>query len=506
MAKSLTYYTGASIVIQNLCSKISNYLWSIKIDSSPSTDACFKFKSLLLITEIYNIAIDCNNKRTSNLRDYFDGHTLEDCLDAIVTIDNVFENLGEIHDMFCEYDMKTTSLENFDFQKIYSLGPDKAHIDIHNPVADYPLVTDTAIWCGKLNSTNQIGRVFKDAKEELPKELRTRKIEKSRSLGFSANHKFDYCGMVEEMKRLSNEMTCSQIFDELWRSLEMIRWGFMTEAQDIYFIRTKKYNHISSNYDKRELGFCYETLPLIEYYRKRKNVFRSYKVDCKEKLLEWRIKERIDDRKLTANDLEKFLCEEEAYVLFKMEEDQESFKLFEWCRCGYGDTPHVWNKIAHMFYRRPTSNVFLEWEWKRECIYIWKSLVKLRIERERSVCVGKKEKHDDCISFEDIEKTKNKAKDDIIMAIYDFAIMQTDIDHAQPYINMLFSMSNIYSEAPEKANAIMKHFKNRTLLEEKFKGTGNTFIENNYGPLDGDVKEQKIELPMSNNQAIKQIK
>lgn len=503
MAKSLTYYTGASIVIQNLCSKISNYLWSIKIDGSPSTDACFKFKSLLLITEIYNIAIDCNNKRTSCLRDYFDGHTLEDCLDAIVTIDNVFEKLSEVHDLFCGYDKEAVCQENLDFKKIYSLGPDKAHLDIHNPVADYPLVTDTAIWSGKFNSTNQIGRVFKDAKEELPKDMQTRRIEKSRSLGFSANHKFDYCGVVEEMKRLANEMTCVQIFDEIWRSLEMIRWGFMTESQDIYFIRTKKYNQISNDYDKRELGFCYETLPLIEYYRKRKNVLRSYKVDCKEKLLEWRIDEKINDRKLTAHDLVKFLNEEEGYVLLKMKEDQESLKLFEWCRCGHGDTPQVWDKIAHMFYRRPSANNFLEWEWKRECIYIWKSLVMLRIEKEKSLNLEIKEKSESCISLEEIEKTKNKAKDDIVKAIYDFAIMQTDIDHAQPYINMLFSMSNIYSEAPEKANSIMKHFKNKTLLEEKYKSTGNTFIENNYGPIEGDVKEQKIEL--LNNQMKKQI-
>jgi hypothetical protein len=145
----------------------------------------------------------------------------------------------------------------------------------------------------------------------------------------------------------------------------MLRNVFMTDAEDIYYVRTGDFTAIEKVYDKEVIEYFYTKLPLKEYYEARSLFIQQMNEDMEVAIGEWRISRGYIGRKLTPQEQIEFLQERKDGVIENMKSYEELWKLR--MHSGGLDADVTPENFARMFYRRKgVDRYFIELQWELE--------------------------------------------------------------------------------------------------------------------------------------------
>lgn len=341
----------------------------------------FKFRSLVLLAEMYEYVRFFFVNREERLSEYFSGQTLSQSLEKVVLIEKLQENIRKVG--FDLEFLDTCSMmrdATFLYPDLYS-GIDMFKV-LHEKGIDgfceelsamqMPSVSKSVLWDGdgKNNMTHNYDRVFRKAKETLDGNLGKRIVKKVNNnvehfLDDDHIPCFDFRKFVVDMQQKADEATVEDIYSELFKALEMIRNVFMTDAEDIYYVRTGDFSAIEKVYDKDVIEHFYTELPLKEYYEARTVYIQQMNEDMEVSIGEWRISRGYIGRKLTSQELIEFLLERKDSVVDNMKSYEDFWKLR--MHSGGLDTDVTPENFARMFYRRKgVDRYFIELQWEFE--------------------------------------------------------------------------------------------------------------------------------------------
>lgn len=341
----------------------------------------FKFRSLVLLAEMYEYVRFFFANREERLSEYFSGQTLSQSLEKVVIIEKLQENIRKVgfdlefldtcsmmrDSVFLSPDLYT----GIDmFKVLHEKGIDGFCDELS--VMKMPSVSKSVLWNGdgKNNMTHNFERVFRKAKESFDRELGKRIVKKVNNnvehfLNDAHSSSFDFRKFVIDMQQKADEATVEDIYSELFKALEMIRNVFMTDAEDIYYVRTGDFSAVEKVYDKDVIKHFYTDLPLKEYYEARTMYIQQMNEDMEVSIGEWRISRGYIGRKLTSQELIEFLQDRKDNVVENMKSYEELWKLR--MHSGGLDTDVTPENFARMFYRRKgVDRYFIELQWEFE--------------------------------------------------------------------------------------------------------------------------------------------
>lgn len=339
----------------------------------------FKFRSLVLLAEMYEYVRFFFVYRESRLSEYFSGQTLCQSLEKVVFIEKLQDNIRKlgfdlsfldtyslVHnamfpDLYIAIDM---------FKVLHEKGIDEFCAKLSS--VQMPSVNKSVLWDGdgKNNRTHNFERVFRKAKENFDEDLGkqiVRKVLPPEKYFLDEEHeeKFNFQEFIVDMQQKANEATVEDIYVELFKALEMLRNVFMTDAEDIYYVRTGDFSAIEKVYDKEVIEHFYTKLPLKEYYDARSLFIQQMNEDMEVAIGEWRINRGYIGRKLTPQELIEFLQERKDAVIENMKSYEELWKLR--MHSGGLDADVTPENFARMFYRRKgVDRYFIELQWELE--------------------------------------------------------------------------------------------------------------------------------------------
>ncbi len=339
----------------------------------------FKFRSLVLLAEMYEYVRFFFVYRESRLSEYFSGQTLCQSLEKVVFIEKLQNNIRKLG-----YDLS--------FIDSYSLMYNAMFPDLHTAIDMFKVLHEKGIdeFCEKLsnvqmpsvnksilwdsdvknNRTHNFDRVFRKAKENLDEDLGKKLVRKVISLNNNPleeeqKSNFNFREFIVDMQQKANEATVADIYAELFKALEMLRNVFMTDAEDIYYVRTGDFSAIEKIYDKAVIEYFYTRLPLKEYYDARSLFIQQMNEDMEVAIGEWRISRGYIGRKLTPQEQIDFLQERKDVVIDNMKSYEELWKLR--MHSGGLDADVTPENFARMFYRRKgVDRYFIELQWELE--------------------------------------------------------------------------------------------------------------------------------------------
>ena len=339
----------------------------------------FKFRSLVLLAEIYDYVRQFFVYREARLSEYFSGQTLSLSLEKVAFIEKLQKNITRL-----EFDLDFldtfSMMHNAMFPDTYT-GIDMFKV-LHEKGIDgfceklssiqMPSVNKSVLWegDGKNNKTHNFNRVFRKAKETLSEELGNRIVKKvvqksDSALGEEYSGKFDFRQYIVDVQQKADEASVGDIYLELFKALEMLRNVFMTDAEDIYYVRTGDFTAIEKVYDKEVIEHFYTKLPLKEYYEARSLFVQQMNEDMEVSIGEWRINRGYTGRKLTPQENIEYLQEQKQKVIEEMKSYEELWKLR--MHSGGLDSIVTPENFARMFYRREgVDRYFIELQWQLE--------------------------------------------------------------------------------------------------------------------------------------------
>jgi len=339
----------------------------------------FKFRSLVLLAEMYEYVRFFFVYRESRLSEYFSGQTLCQSLEKVVFIEKLQDNIRKLGfdlsfldtyslmhnamfpDLYTAIDM---------FKVLHEKGIDELCTKLTS--VQMPSVNKSVLWDGdgKSNRTHNFERVFRKAKENMGEDLGkqiVRKVIPPEKFFLDEEHeeKFNFREFIVDMQQKANEATVEDIYVELFKALEMLRNVFMTDAEDIYYVRTGDFSAIEKVYDKDVIEHFYTKLPLEEYYEARSLFIQQMNEDMEVAIGEWRINRGYIGRKLTPQEQIEFLQERKDDVIENMKSYDELWKLR--MHSGGLDADVTPENFARMFYRRKgVDRYFIELQWELE--------------------------------------------------------------------------------------------------------------------------------------------
>ena len=339
----------------------------------------FKFRSLVLLAEMYEYVRFFFVYRESRLSEYFSGQTLCQSLEKVVFIEKLQDSIRKLGfdlsfldtyslmhnamfpDLYTAIDM---------FKVLHEKGIDEFCTKLTS--VQMPSVNKSVLWDGdgKSNRTHIFERVFRKAKENMGEDLGkqiVRKVIPPEKFFLDEEHeeKFNFREFIVDMQQKANEATVEDIYVELFKALEMIRNVFMTDAEDIYYVRTGDFSAIEKVYDKDVIEHFYTKLPLEEYYEARSLFIQQMNEDMEVAIGEWRINRGYIGRKLTPQEQIEFLQERKDDVIVNMKSYDELWKLR--MHSGGLDADVTPENFARMFYRRKgVDRYFIELQWELE--------------------------------------------------------------------------------------------------------------------------------------------
>ena len=369
----------------------------------------FKFQSLILAAEIYEFVRLYAINREEHLSEYFSALTLKQCLENVVAVEKLQEQMGGVRQLFEMYDMR------IQIGKIAN-PTDPCHapgLGISERMSDYrrlhesgmdgfdgqPTIGRSLLW--RANSNDEVrykyGRLFSKAKETLDdcdngsrsldpetraysKALQQQELSRRVALKATAqnsrnekpdeNH-FDFLHYITGIYQQAENAPAEVICRELGNALEMLRNVFMTDAEDIYYIRTGDFSKLEGVYDKTMIEHFYNDVPFKKYYEAR-NLFVNGSQDAlgliddlEVALDNWRYEKGLTGRKLTNEEYDVFIKERMNSVIKEMRCNDALWKLRE--HSGGLDTAVTPENFARMFYRRKgVDRYFIELQWELE--------------------------------------------------------------------------------------------------------------------------------------------
>ncbi len=369
----------------------------------------FKFHSLILIADIYEHVRLFLVNRDRRLSEYFSERTIKQCLRNVVDIEELQKRLPELHEDIetIESSMSWASdllpmagvevMPGTDEIKLLHLhGIEALSKDTNGN--ERPSVSKSLLWRAPSYSHEEkdyvFGKVFRKAKEELDDDncdnlspdpedkiynniraqsrLSNRvawKVESHEWLNnpkkSKENKRFDFLGYIISIQRKAEEATADDIYFELKQALEYLRNVFMTDAEDIYYVRTGDFSKLEKVYSKDVITHFYTELPFKKYYEAKKEYVELLSDQMEVELGEWRISRGYIGRKLTPQEQIEFLQERKDGVIENMKSYEELWKLR--MHSGGLDADVTPENFARMFYRRKgVDRYFIELQWELE--------------------------------------------------------------------------------------------------------------------------------------------
>ena len=369
----------------------------------------FKFHSLILIADIYEHVRLFLVNRDRRLSEYFSERTIKQCLRNVVDIEELQKRLPELHEDIetIESSMSWASdllpmagvevMPGTDEIKLLHLhGIEALSKDANGN--ERPSVSKSLLWRAPSYSHEGkdyvFGKVFRKAKEELDDDncdnlspdpedkiynniraqsrLSNRvawKVESHEWLNnpkkSKENKRFDFLGYIISIQRKAEEATADDIYCELKQALEYLRNVFMTDAEDIYYVRTGDFSKLEKVYSKDVITHFYTELPFKKYYEAKKEYVELLSDQMEVELGEWRISRGYIGRKLTPQEQIEFLQERKDGVIENMKSYEELWKLR--MHSGGLDADVTPENFARMFYRRKgVDRYFIELQWELE--------------------------------------------------------------------------------------------------------------------------------------------
>lgn len=369
----------------------------------------FKFHSLILIADIYEHVRFFLVNRDRRLSEYFSERTIKQCLRNVVDIEELQKRLPELHEDIetIESSMSWASdllpmagvevMPGTDEIKLLHLhGIEALSKDANGN--ERPSVSKSLLWRAPSYSHEGkdyvFGKVFRKAKEELDDDncdnlspdpedkiynniraqsrLSNRvawKVESHEWLNnpkkSKENKRFDFLGYIISIQRKAEEATADDIYFELKQALEYLRNVFMTDAEDIYYVRTGDFSKLEKVYSKDVITHFYTELPFKKYYEAKKEYVELLSDQMEVELGEWRISRGYIGRKLTPQEQIEFLQERKDGVIENMKSYEELWKLR--MHSGGLDADVTPENFARMFYRRKgVDRYFIELQWELE--------------------------------------------------------------------------------------------------------------------------------------------
>lgn len=369
----------------------------------------FKFHSLILIADIYEHVRLFLVNRDRRLSEYFSERTIKQCLRNVADIEELQKRLPELHEDIetIESSMSWASdllpmagvevMPGTDEIKLLHLhGIEALSKDANGN--ERPSVSKSLLWRAPSYSHEEkdyvFGKVFRKAKEELDDDncdnlspdpedkiynniraqsrLSNRvawKVESHEWLNnpkkSKENKRFDFLGYIISIQRKAEEATADDIYFELKQALEYLRNVFMTDAEDIYYVRTGDFSKLEKVYSKDVITHFYTELPFKKYYEAKKEYVELLSDQMEVELGEWRISRGYIGRKLTPQEQIEFLQERKDGVIENMKSYEELWKLR--MHSGGLDADVTPENFARMFYRRKgVDRYFIELQWELE--------------------------------------------------------------------------------------------------------------------------------------------
>jgi len=369
----------------------------------------FKFHSLILIADIYEHVRLFLVNRERRLSEYFSERTIKQCLRNVADIEGLQKRLPELHEDIetIESSMSWASdllpmagvevMPGTDEIKLLHLhGIEALSKDANGN--ERPSVSKSLLWRAPSYSHEEkdyvFGKVFRKAKEELDDDncdnlspdpedkiynniraqsrLSNRVAWKVKSHEWlnnpkksKENKRFDFLGYVISIQRKAEEATADDIYFELKQALEYLRNVFMTDAEDIYYVRTGDFSKLEKVYSKDVITHFYTELPFKKYYEAKKEYVELLSDQMEVELGEWRISRGYIGRKLTPQEQIEFLQERKDGVIENMKSYEELWKLR--MHSGGLDADVTPENFARMFYRRKgVDRYFIELQWELE--------------------------------------------------------------------------------------------------------------------------------------------
>ncbi len=371
---------------------------------SENLDPMFKLRSLNLITEIYAYVSSFFSNRANRLPEYFNECTLKQCLEWVVEIEELQRNL---YDYFQSSDNDNwdidVQLENIleedettvldSFKLLFTGGAQELCKNCEG--MEFPFVGKSLLWTArfKTDTSCSFKLVFRNAKEELDEKVRNfifssdpedKRYNETMSNKLLSKHlayktvcqgcnpltscsEYNFMDYIKSVYSEAEKATINDINSDLFKALELLRNTFMTDAEDIYYIRTGDFQSLKSIYDEKIINYFYTELPFKQYYIARSSYIKELKDDLIVRLDDWRRNEGCVCRKMTNEEYAKFLEEYREVVESKMKEYQDLWKLR--MHSGGLDSEVTSDNFARMFYRRKGVNrYFIELQWELEMV------------------------------------------------------------------------------------------------------------------------------------------
>ena len=366
--------------IASIIEKIGNLCNELRDSNSSVLPFVDRLLGVILVSELYDIAGQLDEKREENLSSYFGENSLRQKLQNVVLIEETQRDLNDVAFQLTEEDSDNYAQR---ISKSYSADYLSCRLPIIDRIWGADRICETS---GKY----RFKRIFHEAHEDLTEpqkvaNLSENPVDADYNISISKNmleHRMafkldepimanvndNFVQSLSKIYNVVNEYSAKDVINELLRALEMLRAVLMRDAQDIYYIRTGNFTEILTEENKHDIEHYYTELPLHDYFTMRDDV-REFIQDTIDMDIEaWRIKNGYTSRKLLQKEYLDFLNEQEEDVRIQMKNGYP--KLWEIREHSGGLNEDVTpENFARMFFRRKDVDAqFLELQWKHELI------------------------------------------------------------------------------------------------------------------------------------------
>ena len=359
-----------------------------------------KLQTILLTAEIYDYTRQYIIHREDILSEYFSEMTLKQCLMNVVEIEKLLELIPI--NVYCHSFQPYSAtfendVENSSHTDHRSYNQYEDYICLHEKGLEVyfdkiPSLAHSVIWCEEIDDDKHymFGRLFSKAKETLdendkkerasdPEQLAYHNVLQQRNLSRHIAKKTSPYKMyideqskgdifhnhVIEILKKAEDAPFKGIYIELGNALDLLRHVFMTDAEDIYYIRTGDFSLLKKVYDIQLVEKYYTDLPFKKYYIAKERHLEQYSEEMMVALEEWRSNNKYIGRPLSQEEYNVFLqmCKKE--VIENMEKYADLWKLR--MHSGGLDVAVTPENFARMFYRRKgVDRYFIELQWQLE--------------------------------------------------------------------------------------------------------------------------------------------
>lgn len=360
-----------------------------------------KLRCLMMIAEIYDYIGQFSKNRKDHLSEYFKAQSLKECLQLVAEVEELQNEIAILHMLFDTYSVlyspnsryvSTENNENTNFNLLDYYK--KLNYDGINAIVDFtPSISHSLLWNANDDKDYRykFGKLFYKAKEKFddpepsisttdPETIAyTNAIhEKGLSSKVAKKTQFaNYCNKFSDGSQLglvqcildiqckAEETSSELLCNEFGKALEMLRNVFMTDAEDIYYIRTGDYSNLEKIYSKDVINHYYNELPFTKYESAKKDFKVAYNEQLNIDLDVWRVNHKYTGRKLKTEEYNEFLLEKRESVVSTMMRYGDLWTLR--LHSGGLDTDVTPENFARMLYRRKdVDNYFIHLQWELE--------------------------------------------------------------------------------------------------------------------------------------------